>query len=65
VPQNNARNLVLRYIESVWNHRDGTALRELTTPEFRYYFASKPGRDRSYLEQFVTAVRTAFHDGRA
>jgi steroid delta-isomerase-like uncharacterized protein len=64
VPQNNARSLVLRHIESVWNHGDWSALQELTTPEFRYYFGSQPGRDRYDLEQFVTTVRQAFPDWR-
>jgi hypothetical protein len=34
--------LVLRHIESAWNHGDWSALQELTTLEFRYYFGRRP-----------------------
>jgi steroid delta-isomerase-like uncharacterized protein len=59
-----AKALVARYIEEVWNAADPVALDELTTPDFTYGLGGQPGRDRAGMRAFLTTMRTAFPDWR-
>jgi len=56
--------LVLEYIESVWNGADMKALEELTSTGFTYRLGGQPGRDRSDLGAFVQLIHGAFPDWR-
>jgi steroid delta-isomerase-like uncharacterized protein len=56
--------LVETYIERVWNCGDMEALADLTAAGFAYHLGGQPARDRSGMEQFLTATRTAFPDWR-
>jgi len=60
----NVKNLVTRYIETVWNQGDLAALAELTAETFRYHLGGQPPRDRATMGQFLEAVRVAFPDWR-
>ncbi|MGD8358580.1 MAG: ester cyclase [Lysobacterales bacterium] len=57
-------DLVLEYIESVWNQGDARALERLTAPGFEYRLGGQPARDRSAMADFVALVRRAFPDWR-
>jgi hypothetical protein len=57
-------DLVLEYIESVWNGGDTSALKKLTTRGFEYHLGGQPARDRSEMEEFLQLVRSAFPDWR-
>lgn len=57
-----AKALVERYVEEVWNGGDPAALEALTTPDFRYYLGGQPGRDRAAMAEFLAATRKAFPD---
>ncbi len=59
-----AKNLVVRYIDVIWNQGDVAALDDLTTPTFMYYLAGRPGLDRAGMRQFLTSTRVAFPDWR-
>ncbi|QBD78151.1 ester cyclase [Ktedonosporobacter rubrisoli] len=54
--------LVLDYVERVWNGGNETALDELTTPTFRYWMGSQPGRDHAQMRQLIRMLHTAFPD---
>jgi steroid delta-isomerase-like uncharacterized protein len=62
MPPFDAKALVRRYVERVWNSGDFRALAELTTETFAYYLAGQPERDRAGTQQFLEAVRIAFPD---
>jgi len=64
VKEDGVRALVERYIESVWNRGDATALESLTVPSFEYRLGGQPVRDRAAMAEFVKAVRGAFPDWR-
>lgn len=57
-------DLVLEYIESVWNQGDEHALESLTAPGFTYYLGGQPGRDRTEMAAFLDQIRRAFPDWR-
>lgn len=59
-----ASEIVKRYIDSVWNRGDISALRQLTTPGFRYFLGGQPGRSVSEMAEFLSLTRTAFPDWR-
>lgn len=59
-----SRNLILKYIEEVWNNGHLQALTELTTESFRYHLGGQPPRNRADMAQFVKQVRAAFPDWR-
>jgi steroid delta-isomerase-like uncharacterized protein len=64
LPVADAKTLVLRYVETVWNRGDLTALDDLTTPTFTYHLAGRPGLDRAGMGQFLAGTRVAFPDWR-
>ena len=57
-----AKGLVVRYIEEVWNKGDAAALETLTTETFRYCLGGQPARDRAAMRQLLEAVHVAFPD---
>lgn len=59
-----SRNLVLKYIEEVWNAGNVRALEDLTVESFRYHLGGQPPRDRTAMAQFLEEVREAFPDWR-
>ncbi len=59
-----AKDLVLTYIEKVWNDADSAALDELTRATFTYSLGGQPPRDRAAMQQFLQAVHSAFPDWR-
>jgi steroid delta-isomerase-like uncharacterized protein len=59
-----ARILVRRYIDRVWNGGDAAALEELTLPDFTYSLGGQPPRDRTGMAQFLRETRAAFPDWR-
>jgi steroid delta-isomerase-like uncharacterized protein len=60
----NAADLVLEYIESVWNGADTEALARLTAPGFTYHLGGQPGRDRPAMAAFIRLIHGAFPDWR-
>ena len=59
-----AQELVVAYIEDVWNSGNLSALEELTTSSFTYHLGGQPPRDVTGMKQFLTATREAFPDWR-
>jgi len=59
-----AKDLVEKYIEQVWNRGDLAALAELTTPGFKYHLGGQPLRDMDGMQQFIIMTRSAFPDWR-
>ncbi len=59
-----ARSVVRRYIDQVWNGGDVVALEELTVPDFTYSLAGQPPKDRTSMVGFLRETRTAFPDWR-
>jgi len=62
--QNDAKSLVLEYIEEVWNNANLAALNDLTAPTFTYHLGGQPPRDKAAMQQFLQAVHVAFPDWR-
>ena len=59
-----AKKLVSKYIEEVWNNADLIALNDLTSAEYTYHFGGQPPRDKAAPQQFLQAVHVAFPDWR-
>ncbi len=59
-----ARSVVRRYVDRVWNGGDVVALEELTVPDFTYALGGQPPRDRTGMVQFLRETRAAFPDWR-
>jgi hypothetical protein len=59
-----SKNLVLKYIEEVWNNGDAAALDELTNEGYIYHLGGQPSRDKSAMQKFLQSVHTAFPDWR-
>ncbi len=59
-----ARELVRRYIEEVWNRGSQDSLEDLTTPAFEYHLGGQPPRNRQALAAFIGATHQAFPDWR-
>ena len=57
-----AKGLVVKYIEEVWNNGNVAAIEALTGETFRYCLGGQPARDRAAMRQFLEAVRVAFPD---
>lgn len=57
-------DVVLEYIEAVWNQGDMEALERLTAPGFAYYLGGQPGRDRAEMKELISIIRIAFPDWR-
>jgi steroid delta-isomerase-like uncharacterized protein len=58
------RDVVLEYIEAVWNQGDTEALEKLTAPGFAYHLGGQPGRDCAAMRDFLSLIRIAFPDWR-
>jgi len=58
------KEIVLKYIEAVWNNADVSSLDDLTLETFRYHLAGQPPRNRTQMHQFINTVHTAFPDWR-
>ncbi len=56
--------LVLTYVEDVWNNADATAFDRLTTASFAYMLGGQPARNKMAMLEFLKAVHTAFPDWR-
>lgn len=59
-----AKKLISKYIEEVWNNADLNALDDLTSAKYTYHFGSQPPRNKAALQQFLQAVHVAFPDWR-
>ncbi len=59
-----AQQLVHDYIERVWNRGDTAAMREMTTPDFRYHLGGQPALDYEQFARFIELTRVAFPDWR-
>ena len=59
-----AKSLVSKYIEEVWNNAGLAALDDLTGPAFTYHLGGQPPRDKAAMQQFIQAVHGAFPDWR-
>lgn len=57
-----AKELVLRYIDAVWNRGDLIALDGLTVPKFTYQLGNQSARDLAEMRQFIATTRLAFPD---
>jgi steroid delta-isomerase-like uncharacterized protein len=57
-----AKNLVVMFIEKVWNNADLAALDELTTEAYAYSLGGQPPRNKATMKQFLQSVHTAFPD---
>jgi len=57
-----AKDLVRKYIEDVWNNGNLVSLAELTTEDFVYRLGGQPPRDVREMEQFLLSIRVAFPD---
>lgn len=57
-----AKDLVERYIEHVWNRGEPDALDELTTPGFTYRLGGQPPREVAAMKGFLAELREAFPD---
>jgi steroid delta-isomerase-like uncharacterized protein len=64
IPADDAKKLVSKYIEEVWNNLDLGALNDLTTTGYTYHFGSQPPRDKAAPQQFLQSVHLAFPDWR-
>ena len=62
--RDDAKELISKYIEEVWNNADFAALSNLTTTGYTYYLGDQPPRDKAALRQFLQAVHVAFPDWR-
>lgn len=58
------KELVVQYIEQVWNRADAATFNRLTAPGFTFRLGNQPPRDDQSMRQFVQAVHTAFPDWR-
>ncbi len=61
---NDAKALVLKFVEDVWNGSDLEALDRLTADSYTYHLGAQPVRDRAAMLAFVKAVHVAFSDWR-
>lgn len=59
-----AKGLVLKFVEDVWNGADAEALDRLTAESYTYHLGGQPARDRAAMLAFVKAVHAAFSDWR-
>jgi len=59
-----AKSLVLQFVEDVWNGADAEALDRLTAESYTYHLGGQPPRDRAAMLAFVKAVHAAFSDWR-
>ena len=62
--QNDAKSLVSKYIEEVWNKANLAALNDLTAPTFTYHLGGQPPQDKAAMQKFLQAVHKAFPDWR-
>ena len=60
--ERDAKDLVRRYVESVWNRGDLQALDALTTEDFSYHIGMQPSRNRAAMTEFIETTRSAFPD---
>ena len=58
------KNLILNYIEKVWNQADLVNFRKLTTTTFTFSIRGEPAIERTLMEQYVQAMHAAFPDWR-
>ncbi len=58
------KELVIRYIEEVWNQGDTDALEKLTNSTFLYHLSDQMPRDLEMMKSFLESMRTAFPDWR-
>lgn len=59
---NEPKQLVLDYINSVWNKNDADALMNLTTTDFIYHFGDKLKFDHQGFLKFLSSMYEAFPD---
>jgi len=57
-----AKKLVSRFIDKVWNNADLQTLDELTTEKYLYTLGGQPPKDRAAMRQFLQVVHKAFPD---
>lgn len=60
---NDAKALVLKFVEDVWNRADAESLDRLTTDSYTYHLGGQP-HDKAAMLAFVKAVHGAFSDWR-
>jgi steroid delta-isomerase-like uncharacterized protein len=62
--RDDAKGLVSKYIEDVWNNADLAAFNDITGPEYTYHFGSHPPRDKIAMQQLLQELHIAFPDWR-
>jgi len=60
----NPKEIISRYIETVWNNTDVSALDDLTAETFTYHIGGQPARNKAQMKSFLQTVHTAFPDWR-
>ena len=64
MPIDDAKTLVRRYVEEVWNKGNLSAIENLTASSYVFYFAGRSGMDRDATCLFLEKIRAAFPDWR-